>query len=236
MAITPVKLISIFFILISIFSTHVLSDNNNNNSSGCESESESKCTSKHRALPLKLIAIFAILITSIIGVSMPLLTRSIPALSPERDVFVVVKALAAGVILATGFMHVLPDSFEMLSSNCLSQNPWHKFPFTGFVAMLSAIVTMMVDSMATSVYSRKNSTGVKPEAAGDQEMGVAAAGHYHGHGHQHGTQDESTKLMRYRVVAMVSFSILFINEYVTVIKVIIKIIRINNLTFIKRIF
>ncbi|KAG6382414.1 hypothetical protein SASPL_157922 [Salvia splendens] len=107
------------------------------------------CTDKKKALPLKIIAIVSILVTSMIGVCLPLITRSVPALSPERSLFVIVKAFAAGIILATGFMHVLPDSFDMLSSDCLKENPWHKFPFTGFVAMLSAIVTLMIDSMAT---------------------------------------------------------------------------------------
>lgn len=39
--------------------------------------------------------------------------------------------------MGTSFMHFLPDSFQMLSSECLEDDPWQKFPFTGFVAMLS---------------------------------------------------------------------------------------------------
>ncbi|MCI37453.1 putative zinc transporter 10-like, partial [Trifolium medium] len=90
-----------------------------------------------------------------IGVSLPLVSRSIPSLSPERDLFVIVKCFAAGIILATGFMHVLPDSYEMLWSDCLEEKPWHEFPFSGLVAMFSAVITMMVDSLATSYYSGK---------------------------------------------------------------------------------
>ncbi|TMW80234.1 hypothetical protein EJD97_022442, partial [Solanum chilense] len=133
-----------------------------------------------------------------------LVTRSIPALSPERNLFVIVKAFAAGIILATGFMHVLPDSFDMLSSSCLKEHPWHKFPFTGFVAMLSAIVTMAIDSIATSLYSKKHNGGVvNPE--GDQEMAVAG-NHVHSH-HHHGslsTKDglDGKKLLRYRVLEL----------------------------------
>lgn len=204
MATKLIKLISIFFILISIFSTLVVSE-----SSECEDESNDKCNNKQKALPLKIIAIFSILITSMIGVTLPLLTRSIPALSPDRSLFVIVKAFAAGIILGTGFMHVLPDSFDMLSSSCLSENPWHKFPFSGFLAMLSAIVTLMVDSMATSFYVRRNSVGIKPETqieGGDQEMAVTS-GHLHTHHHGHLPQPkegaENSQLLRYRVVAMV---------------------------------
>ncbi|KAI3733599.1 hypothetical protein L6452_13043 [Arctium lappa] len=189
----------IFFI--SFFFTKTLAQ--------CEEETNNTCTNKSKALPLKLIGIATILITSVIGVCLPLVTRSVPALSPDRALFVIVKAFASGIILATGFMHVLPDSFDMLRSSCLADNPWHKFPFTGFVAMLSAVFTLMVDSMATSVYTKKNNS--VSASAGDGEMGVVASGGGHGfHGHHHGHNHGGTQkgpigaqLLRYRVVAMV---------------------------------
>ncbi|KAL7210814.1 hypothetical protein ACSBR2_013814 [Camellia fascicularis] len=204
-------IISIFFILISIFTSQVVSVVPEQ----CSLES-SDCVDKSKALPLKIIAIASILVTSMIGVSSPLLTRSIPVLRPDRSLFVIVKAFAAGIILATGFMHVLPDSFDMLSSSCLPEKPWHNFPFSGFVAMFSAIGTLMVDSIATSLYSQRNrgGGGVIPENSevvvegGDEEEEVGG-GHFHGHHHHHhhgaavkeGSQ--AAQLLRYRVVAMV---------------------------------
>ncbi|PHT97941.1 Fe(2+) transport protein 1 [Capsicum chinense] len=177
----------------------------------CGAEEDNSCANKSKALPLKIIAIVSILITSMIGVCLPLFTRSIPSLSPERSLFVIVKAFAAGIILATGFMHVLPDSFDMLSSSCLKENPWHKFPFTGFVAMLSAIVTMAIDSIATSLYSKKHKAGiVNPET--DQEMNVVAGTYVHSHHHpgSFSTKDgvDGKKLLRYRVIAMAEYKFL----------------------------
>ncbi|CAI0544453.1 unnamed protein product [Linum tenue] len=172
----------------------------------CGAETSSSCNDKSGALSLKLIATFSILVASVIGVCLPLTTRSVAALNPERSLFVVVKAFASGIILATGFMHVLPDSFDMLSSTCLPDSPWHKFPFTGFVAMLSALVTLMVDSIATSFYSGKlNKTAAGDGAVeGDREMGNAVVPH---HGHHHGVKvsndDGAKQLMRYKVIAMV---------------------------------
>ncbi|KAL8218295.1 hypothetical protein R6Q57_021668 [Mikania cordata] len=167
----------------------------------CHQETTNTCTNKTKALPLKLIGISSILITSIIGVSLPQFTRSVPALAPDGTLFIVTKAFASGIILATGFMHVLPDSFVMLQSSCLAANPWHKFPFTGFVAMLSAIITLMVDSMATSMYIKRNDTLVSAEA----EMAVAAGGgRHHHHSHKHAPKGPiGSQLLRYRVVAMV---------------------------------
>ncbi|KAF7842537.1 fe(2+) transport protein 1-like [Senna tora] len=179
----------------------------------CEAESTDSCHNKHKALPLKIIAIFSILVTSMIGISLPLMTRSIPVLSPENDLFIIVKCFAGGIILGTGFMHVLPDSFDMLWSDCLEKKPWHEFSFSGFVAMFSAIITLMVDSMATSFYSKKFKSGVTPELAingGTHQIEMVEAssningGHSHGHHHHHHPQDqEHSQLLRYRVVAMV---------------------------------
>ncbi|PIA37824.1 hypothetical protein AQUCO_03000394v1 [Aquilegia coerulea] len=204
MATSTHKLILAFILLISIFTSQVHGEEE------CQADSAGSCVDKKAALPLKIIAIVSILITSMIGVCLPLFSRSIPSLAPDRDLFVIVKAFAAGIILATGFMHVLPDSFDMLWSTCLPETPWHKFPFTGFVAMLSAIVTLMVDSMATSVYTKKNSAGIKPadnETVQDAEMAVVSApqGHFHGHHHGSASKDQpiGAQLLRYRVVAMV---------------------------------
>ncbi|GLU22592.1 hypothetical protein SLE2022_386560 [Rubroshorea leprosula] len=124
MATSLLKLLSIFFILISLFTPRALSDHDSNE---CESE-ENVCTDKSGALPLKLIAIFSILASSVIGVSALLFSCSIPALQPNQSLFLIVKGFASGIILGTGFMHVLPDSFDDLSSSCLNENPWHKFP------------------------------------------------------------------------------------------------------------
>ncbi|XP_075477585.1 putative zinc transporter 10 [Primulina tabacum] len=194
------SIVLVLFLLVSNFSVQVLSVVQE-----CGAEDDVGCIDKKKALPLKIIAIVSILVTSMIGVCLPFVTRSIPALSPERSLFVIVKAFAAGIILATGFMHVLPDSFDMLSSACLKDNPWHKFPFTGFVAMLSAIVTLVIDSMATSLYSQKNKSGVVLPESRDQEMAVAEFdGHFHGHHHGGKLINvEGSQLLRYRVIAMV---------------------------------
>ncbi|CAL9016492.1 unnamed protein product [Prunus brigantina] len=118
----------------------------------CTCESEDTKHNKEAAFKYKLGSIASILVASAVGVSLPLLGKKIPILRPENDIFFMIKAFAAGVILATGFIHILPDAFDNLTSPCLKENPWGNFPFTGFVAMLSAIGTLMVDSLATRGY------------------------------------------------------------------------------------
>ncbi|CAI0556937.1 unnamed protein product [Linum tenue] len=67
----------------------------------------------------------------------------------------IVKAFAGGVILATGLVHIIPDAFEKLGSDCLPEVPWGKFPFAGFVAMMFAIATLSMESLAMGFYKRQ---------------------------------------------------------------------------------
>ncbi|KAK1563254.1 hypothetical protein Q3G72_024866 [Acer saccharum] len=139
-----------------------------------------------------------------------MLGKAIPALSPEKNIFFIIKAFAAGVILATGFIHVLPDAFDNLTSPCLNENPWGKFPFTGFVAMMAAIGTLMVDALATSYYQKSNLRKSRPNNGDKENDGDAASGHVHvhthaTHGHAHGpvSSDQDSQLLRHRVISQV---------------------------------
>ncbi|KAK9075821.1 hypothetical protein SSX86_004150 [Deinandra increscens subsp. villosa] len=165
----------------------------------CQRSTHGPCHNKSGSLNLKLIAIAAILVASMMGVSLPILSRSVPALHPDTNMFVLVKAFASGVILATGYMHVLPDSFNCLTSKCLPENPWSKFPFTTFIAMFSAVATLMVDSYAMSWY-KKFKTPNQGNKNPDPELKMS--GHCHAHGSS-GIDNAASQLRRYRVVAQV---------------------------------
>ncbi|VAH37700.1 zinc transporter 8-like [Triticum urartu] len=175
---------------------------------------ESAAQDRARANPLKIAAFFSILVCGALGCSLPVLGRRVPALRPEGDVFFLVKAFAAGVILATGFIHILPDAFENLTSDCLpSDGPWKDFPFAGLGAMVGAIGTLVVDTVATGYFTRAhlNKDGAhghgavsSSAAVVDEEKQAAAAAseearrheggehevhvHTHAtHGHAHGS-------------------------------------------------
>ena len=114
------------------------------------------CGDERAALQLKLVAIATILVACFLGVSMPILGRFVTFFHPQSDLFFVVKAFAAGVILATAFVHMLPTSFESLGNPCLAQNPWGKFPFAGFVSMIATLCTLCIDFWATAYYEKKH--------------------------------------------------------------------------------
>ncbi|GLU08640.1 hypothetical protein SLE2022_255400 [Rubroshorea leprosula] len=179
----------------------------------CETElQENNSNNKIKALRYKLAAISSILLSSALGVSVPLLGKKIQIFRPENNIFFLIKAFAAGVILSTGFVHILPDAYESLTSPCLRVKPWHDFPFTGLVAMVSAMVTMMIDSFATSFYKISHFSKASP-VNGDEEMRGEHEGHVHvhthaTHGHAHGSAIAShdsglPDLVKYRIVSQV---------------------------------
>lgn len=173
----------------------------------CEDDSEDK--NRAKALRYKLAAIASILVAGAIGVSLPFLGRFIPALKPENDIFFIIKAFAAGVILSTGFVHILPDAYEKLTKLCSKGKAW-EFPWAGTVAMIAAIATMMIDMQATS-YFNANSRQViaKSRGGSGEEVPVhthATHGHSHGTGESfsgHGDGLSSIELIRHRVISQV---------------------------------
>ncbi|XP_042375279.1 zinc transporter 4-like [Zingiber officinale] len=181
-----------------------------------------------RPLRLKLIAVAAILSAGGVGVVIPLLGRSVGAFRPESELFFLIKAFAAGVILATGLVHILPDAFGSLTTSPCAERAWGDFPVAGFVAMSSALATMMLDSAATSYYERRShfskarplegeEEGGGRGRGGDEEAAATTAGHgrvrvhtHATHGHAHGAvaadapgEAELADGIRHRVISQV---------------------------------
>lgn len=120
-----------------------------------DSPDSEPCRDDKTALILKFVAIAAILLAGIIGVTIPLVGKNWRFLRTDSNLFFATKAFAAGVILATGFVHMLPDATEALTNPCLPETPWSQFPFAGFIAMMAALVTLLVDFVSTQYYESK---------------------------------------------------------------------------------
>ncbi|KAJ0759016.1 putative zinc/iron permease [Helianthus annuus] len=205
------KLAFVSFLFLDIITTHVLAK--------CPCEPEEKEGKKNEALQYKLIALASILVAGALGVCIPFIGKVVPALSPEKDGFFIIKAFAAGVILATGFIHVLPDAFDKLTNPCLNEHPWGDFPFTGLIAMVATMLTLLFEtsSAAYQLRSHESKTVLKPDNGyGDEEqspqhMGQVAAHTHATHGHAHGSISDLSQVDRYRIVSKVSntfFSVL----------------------------
>lgn len=124
-------------------------------------EAEADCRDEAAALRLKMVAVASILVAGAAGVAIPLVGRlwrrgTAASSSSSSMLFSLAKAFAAGVILATGFVHMLNDANEALTDPCLPEFPWRHFPFPGFIAMLAALGTLVADFVTTSLYESKD--------------------------------------------------------------------------------
>ncbi|XP_054813813.1 zinc transporter 1-like [Prosopis cineraria] len=182
-------------------------------------QNATKSDNPSQTLKFKVVSIASVLVAGALGVSLPLLSRKVPFLNPQNDVFFMVKAFAAGVILSTGFVHILPDAFETLTSPCLDKDgPWSKFPFAGLIAMAASVATLMVDSLATGYYEKQHFNNNTKQVSADHELeaGSEHDGHVHmhthsTHGHAHGSAHHhdvelmitSNEVIRHRIISQV---------------------------------
>uniref|UniRef100_A0A0D9W9D0 Zinc transporter n=1 Tax=Leersia perrieri TaxID=77586 RepID=A0A0D9W9D0_9ORYZ len=187
--------------------------------STCDCDNTTDGIDRQGAMKLKLIAIASILTAGATGVLVPVIGRSMAVLRPDGNAFFAVKAFAAGVILATGMVHILPAAFDGLTSPCLNKSGRGKnpFPFAGLVSMFAAVATMVVDSLAAGYYHRSQFSKARPvdninihKHDADEERTEHAQQinvHTHAtHTHSHGGSSEEGSIaesIRHRVVSQV---------------------------------
>lgn len=133
-------------------------------------------------LPAKIGAIASIVVGITIGVCLPLLGRTFTSVKPDKNTFFVIRAFAAGLFLATAVVQFLPGALKFPTSE---SSVWRNIPLPGFLAMFTALCTLIVDALATAYSHLKDQE--KPtegkEPTEDKELGgndKDSDGHAHG--------------------------------------------------------
>ncbi|XP_021768720.1 zinc transporter 6, chloroplastic-like [Chenopodium quinoa] len=119
------------------------------------------CRNSTSAAHIKLISSLVIFATSIAGISFPVILAKSFAGKPAYDrATLVIKCYAAGVILSTSLVHVLPDAFDALG-DCVvaTRHPWKDFPFAGLVTLIGALLALLVDLAANSSHAEVHARG-----------------------------------------------------------------------------
>lgn len=169
--------------------------------SGCEVGDASRaqwCRNGAAAQQLKLVSIGIILVTSAVGISSPVvLARVFEGKPAYGRALLLIKCFAAGVVLSTALVHVLPDAFDALADcQVAARHPWRDFPFSGLLTLIGALLALLVDVVATS-HAVAGSAGQQQYQPVELEEGkrkaaaasvsAVAMGGCHG---QHGVTDE----------------------------------------------
>ena len=91
---------------------------------------------------LHIAAIFIVLCAGFLGVFSPsfLIKRKWLALTDKK--FILGKAFSGGIILGTGFIHMLPEAQNQLNESL------PEFPFSGFFAGMAAIFSLTIEQIA----------------------------------------------------------------------------------------
>ncbi|TNY21127.1 ZIP-like iron-zinc transporter [Rhodotorula diobovata] len=102
-------------------------------------------------VPLRIAAIFVILVTSLLGTMFPILSKRVNVLRRvvPGAVFELCKFFGSGVILATGFIHLLEPSVDALGEgNTLSAggcipDSWAAYPYPFALCLASLFATFV---------------------------------------------------------------------------------------------
>ncbi|CAI8594460.1 unnamed protein product [Vicia faba] len=168
----------------------------------CENEVQDSNHKVSEALKYKIIAMATVLVSSLIGVCIPIFAKKLSYLNPENDFYFLIKAFAAGVVLATGFIHILPDAFEALSSPCIGEKPWKLFPFSSFVTMVTAIGTLIMEALIMGYKKRSEVKKSQPLDENDESHRADDTSHVHNITLASDKLD-STNRLRYIIVSQI---------------------------------
>jgi zinc transporter 1/2/3 len=99
---------------------------------------------------LKVVSIFVILFGGALGVYLPTLFRNkVPESDDEIHViFLLCKLFSAGIILGTGFVHMLPEA----QSSIEKALPDVKYPISGVISGISIIFLMTIEQLINKFF------------------------------------------------------------------------------------
>uniref|UniRef100_A0A6B2LBJ7 Zinc/iron permease n=1 Tax=Arcella intermedia TaxID=1963864 RepID=A0A6B2LBJ7_9EUKA len=114
--------------------------------------------------PLHIASIFIILTTSALGVFLPTILR---AFKGEGLDFAVAlgKFFGAGVITATGFVHVFPEAVASLTDPCVGGFFEEYTAAAGLIAMLAVLLSHLIQYIAEGTYLRQKEPTYDTEKA-----------------------------------------------------------------------
>ncbi|MED6212482.1 zinc transporter 6 [Stylosanthes scabra] len=134
------------------------------------------CRDGSAAAHLKFISIFVIFFTSMFGMSSPvLLARLFQGKSLYDRAVALIKCFAAGVILSTSLVHVLPDAYASLADcRVATRHPWRDFPFSGLVTLLA--VDLVASSHVEHAQYAPVKTNEKESSLGESRIELGGGG------------------------------------------------------------
>jgi zinc transporter 1/2/3 len=100
---------------------------------------------------LHIVALFVVLISSLLGVLLPLFSASFMSKSLFANIFFAAKHFGTGVIISTAFVHLLYHSFIMFSNACLGDLAFE--PAAAAISMAGMCVLARLSSISAKCFT-----------------------------------------------------------------------------------
>ncbi|CAF3395551.1 unnamed protein product [Rotaria socialis] len=168
-------------------------------------------------LDLHIVSVFVLLIVSLLGTVFSIITTRIERLRINPIIIETGKFFGSGVVLATGFIHMLPPAMEALTHPCLPDS-WNVYSaYAGLFAMLAALVMQFIEfsahqryqSRVQPIFNNKNGESKNQENI-EMDCSVSRNGtisaqcdntinhhHHHHHGAAFHDDNQSNKISTY---------------------------------------
>ncbi|CAF1534130.1 unnamed protein product [Adineta ricciae] len=131
-------------------------------------------------LTLRIISVFVLLVLSLLGASLAIISSRVKRLHINPVIINTGKFFGTGVILATGFIHMLPSATEALTDSCLSED-WRAYEaYAGLFAMLAILAMQLIEFIAHHQLHRGSNKADPQPAEAPVEHCEEEAGHNHG--------------------------------------------------------
>ncbi|EIE23671.1 ZIP zinc/iron transport family [Coccomyxa subellipsoidea C-169] len=118
----------------------------------CLGALENDCSNPELSHSLRIGAVFIILACSSLGIWLPYIAGKFALVGRETNLFLILKAFGAGVILATGFIHMFPDAASQFSNECLG---WPDYPYASAIALVTIVVVLFLENLVSMAYERR---------------------------------------------------------------------------------
>lgn len=98
-------------------------------------------------LGARVSAVFVILVVSAFGAFFPLVVQRCPYFNLPKWCFFITRYFGSGVIVATGFIHLLAEADKALSDDCLG-GVFAEYPWAEGIALMGVFVMFFLDIIA----------------------------------------------------------------------------------------
>lgn len=115
-------------------------------------------------LGIRISSIFVIAVVSSLGSFFPLISNRCKKFQPPNWVFFITKYFGSGVILSTGFIHLLADALELLTDPCIG-GTFEDYPWAEAIALMSLFLVFTFDALAHKQLQEQSVINKVPETS-----------------------------------------------------------------------